>query len=181
MQKWWPINKLFFIFQLLNIIRRLEARNFAVTLVFIPLTTYRGKGQLFKISGSEFYEWLFGPEKFSGLYRRRPLGISLGGKARVTWIHSWYKNPCSIQRDRCVNTLLSSIERKEMKLTWATKQLHSHTNPAVPCSGMDLDVGGTERRKEAVINHRVPVAVAGEKLWERTKQWYLRKTERKGC
>ena len=31
------------------------------------------KDQLDRISGSEFYEWLFGPEKFSGLSRNGPL------------------------------------------------------------------------------------------------------------
>ena len=31
------------------------------------------KGQLYRISGSQFYQWLFGPEKFSGLSRNGPL------------------------------------------------------------------------------------------------------------
>ena len=53
--------------------RRLEARNFAVIFTFIPFTTYE-KGQLYRISGSEFYEWLFGPEKFAGLSRNGPQG-----------------------------------------------------------------------------------------------------------
>ena len=30
------------------------------------------KEQLYRISRSHFYEWLFGPEKFSGLSRNRP-------------------------------------------------------------------------------------------------------------
>ena len=30
------------------------------------------KKQLYRISGSQFYEWLFGPEMFSGLTRNRP-------------------------------------------------------------------------------------------------------------
>ena len=30
------------------------------------------KGQLFRISGSQFLKWLFGPEKFSGLSRNGP-------------------------------------------------------------------------------------------------------------
>ena len=30
------------------------------------------KGQLYRTSGSEFYEWLFGPEKFTGLSRNGP-------------------------------------------------------------------------------------------------------------
>mgnify|MGYP006973389328 CR=1 FL=1 len=31
------------------------------------------KDQLYRISGSQLYEWLFGPEKFSGLWRYGPL------------------------------------------------------------------------------------------------------------
>ena len=34
------------------------------------------KDQLHRISGSQFYEWLFGPEKSSGLSRNRPLNMS---------------------------------------------------------------------------------------------------------
>ena len=30
------------------------------------------KDQLYRICGSEFYEWFFGPEKFSGLSRNGP-------------------------------------------------------------------------------------------------------------
>ena len=33
-----------------------------------------GKDQLYRMSRSEFYEWLFGPEKFSGLSRNGLLG-----------------------------------------------------------------------------------------------------------
>ena len=51
--------------------RRFEARNFAV-FIFIPFTTYE-KDQLYRISRLEFYEWLFGPEKISGLSRNGPL------------------------------------------------------------------------------------------------------------
>ena len=53
--------------------RRVEALNFAaaVILLYIPFTTYEKK-QLYRISGSQFYEWLFGPEMFSGLSRNRP-------------------------------------------------------------------------------------------------------------
>ena len=32
------------------------------------------KDQLYRISGSKFYEWLFGPVKFSGLLRSARLG-----------------------------------------------------------------------------------------------------------
>ena len=45
--------------------RCLEARNFADILLFILITTW--KNQLYRISRSEFYEWLCGPETFSGL------------------------------------------------------------------------------------------------------------------
>ena len=48
--------------------RRLEVRNFAVIFIYIPFTTYE-KTQLYRVSRSEFYEWLFCPEKFSGLSR----------------------------------------------------------------------------------------------------------------
>ena len=41
--------------------RRLEARNFAAILMCVLFITYE-----------KFYEWLFGPEKFSGLSRNRP-------------------------------------------------------------------------------------------------------------
>ena len=49
--------------------RRLEARNLEVVFIFIPFTTYEKTG---RISGSDFYERLFGPEKFSGLSRNGP-------------------------------------------------------------------------------------------------------------
>ena len=32
-----------------------------------------GKGELFRISGSQFLKWLFGPETFTGLSRNGPL------------------------------------------------------------------------------------------------------------
>ena len=35
------------------------------------------KDQLYRISGSQFYEWLFGPEKFSELSRNWPQFVSL--------------------------------------------------------------------------------------------------------
>ena len=34
------------------------------------------KCQLFRISGSRFLKWLFGPEKFTGLSRNGPLATS---------------------------------------------------------------------------------------------------------
>jgi len=52
--------------------KRLEVRNFAVILIFIPFTTYHKK-LLYRISGSQLYEWLFGPDTFSGLLRNGPL------------------------------------------------------------------------------------------------------------
>ena len=50
--------------------RGLEARNFAVISPFILFTTY-DKNQLCRVSGSEFYEWLFWPEKVFGTYEER--------------------------------------------------------------------------------------------------------------
>ena len=43
--------------------------NFGGILIFIPSTIYK------KTSGSAFYEWLFAPEKFSGLSRNGPNGL----------------------------------------------------------------------------------------------------------
>ena len=48
--------------------RRLEARNFSSYFNFYSLYNI-SKRQLYRISGLEFYEWLFGSEKFSGLSR----------------------------------------------------------------------------------------------------------------
>ena len=52
--------------------RCLEARNFAVIIIHIPFYNI-WKDQLHRISGSECYECLFGPETFSGLSRNGPL------------------------------------------------------------------------------------------------------------
>ena len=41
------------------------------------------KDQLHRICRSEFYEWLFGPEKFSGLSRNGPLD------AYMAFLHEW--------------------------------------------------------------------------------------------
>ena len=56
--------------------RRLDAQNFAVIFIFISYTTYE-KDQLHRISGSEFYEWLFGPEHFSGFSRNGSLVLGV--------------------------------------------------------------------------------------------------------
>ena len=56
--------------------RRLDAQNFAVIFIFIFHTTYE-KDQLHRISGSEFYEWLFGPEHFSGFSRNGSLFLGV--------------------------------------------------------------------------------------------------------
>ena len=53
--------------------RRLEARSFAVILIFIPFTAYE---KIYRINGSEIYEWLSGPKQFSGLSRNGPLAIA---------------------------------------------------------------------------------------------------------
>ena len=51
--------------------KRLEARNFAFYFYFSSLYNI-WKDQLCRISRTYFYEWLFGPEKFSGLSRNGP-------------------------------------------------------------------------------------------------------------
>ena len=51
--------------------RGLEARNFAVISIFILFTTYDKPALQSKRVG--VYEWLFWPEKFSGLSRNGPL------------------------------------------------------------------------------------------------------------
>ena len=40
------------------------------------------KDKLFRISGSQFLEWLFGPEKFTGLSRNGPLDLSNNSNGR---------------------------------------------------------------------------------------------------
>ena len=52
--------------------RRLEARNFAVIFVLFPLQHM--KRPALQDKQVVLYEWLFGPEKFSGLSRNGPLG-----------------------------------------------------------------------------------------------------------
>ena len=51
--------------------KRLELPKFAVILIFSLYNI--SKKLLHRISGSQFYEWLFRPEKFSGLLRNGPL------------------------------------------------------------------------------------------------------------
>ena len=51
--------------------RRLGARNFAKFLNFYSLYNM-WTDQLYRVSRSEFHEWLFGPEKFSGFLRKGP-------------------------------------------------------------------------------------------------------------
>ena len=53
-------------------LRRLGARNFAVTFIFIPFITYERPALQNKQVG--VYEWLFGPEKFSGPSRNGSRG-----------------------------------------------------------------------------------------------------------
>ena len=63
------------------------------------------KDQLCRISGSEFNEWLFGPEKFSGLSRNGPLIGKLKKKtmsAKSRWMQndikenrSWWLGACN--------------------------------------------------------------------------------------
>ena len=47
------------------------------------------KEQLYRITGSEFYEWLFGPEKISGLSRNRPLQRVGSICSNLHYMHKW--------------------------------------------------------------------------------------------
>ena len=51
--------------------RSLEARSFTVILNFYSVYNI-WKDQLYRMSGSEFYEWLFGPDKYSELSSNGP-------------------------------------------------------------------------------------------------------------
>ena len=64
-----------------------EARNLAVTLIFIPFTTYE-KDQLYRITGSEFYEWLF------GTFEKRALE---NHKINSHMVLNWARNPQAIK------------------------------------------------------------------------------------
>ena len=63
------------------------------------------KDHLNRISGSEFYEWLFGAEKFSGLSRSGPQ------VTREKKLASYRLTQTSINEDRSVELNLPSIER----------------------------------------------------------------------
>ena len=56
--------------------RGLEARNFAVISIVIIFTTY-DKNQLYRVSGSEFYEWLFLTRNVFGTFEKRSPGLEL--------------------------------------------------------------------------------------------------------
>ena len=65
------------------------------------------KDQLYRISGSQFYEWLFGPEKFSGLSGNRPLDtfefcsqLYLTARAAVVSTTTSYINNLLTKRSR---------------------------------------------------------------------------------
>ena len=60
--------------------------NFAIVLVFHALIICL-KDQLFKTSGLQFYNWHFGPEKFSGLSINRP---QVTNKGPYLQILEWY-------------------------------------------------------------------------------------------
>ena len=62
----------FLVPQLFLYLRIAKVLSFVILLVFLTLKSCL-KGQLFKTSGLQIDNWLFGPEKFSGLSRNRPL------------------------------------------------------------------------------------------------------------
>jgi len=66
-----------------------------------------GKEQLYRISGFEFYEWLFGPKKFSGLSRNGPLHLTndyLNGKHLLALCSS-YQGPLKFKWGSIPSTL----------------------------------------------------------------------------
>ena len=52
--------------------RRSETRNIAVILIFVPFTTHQKTSFQHRISGSEFYKWLFGPKSFRDFWETGP-------------------------------------------------------------------------------------------------------------
>ena len=63
------------------------------------------KKQLYRVSGSEFYEWLFWPEKFSGLSRSGPQEFII--RSIVHWINRFLLGPSISSRgkslwDNCI-------------------------------------------------------------------------------
>ena len=79
--------------------RLLEARNCSY---FNLCSLYNiWKDQLYIISGSELYEWLFGPEKFSGLSRNRPLAWIFQNFLTTAYYSSDWKKE-RIERN-CIN------------------------------------------------------------------------------
>ena len=47
------------------------------------------KDRLHRISGSQFYKWLFGPGKFSGLSRNGPQDLNLDILTQIKWSDYW--------------------------------------------------------------------------------------------
>ena len=61
------------------------------------------KNQLYRISRSYFYEWLFGPEKFSGLSRNGPQPRCLGYKVVLYSFYMCNRRPTDVDSDTCCN------------------------------------------------------------------------------
>ena len=63
------------------------------------------KDQLYGISRLEFYEWLFEPEKLSGLWRNGPL---------ITWLNNW-TNSSRVKLLTFTNYRMSNLISRELK------------------------------------------------------------------
>ena len=76
------------------------------------------KDQLYRISRSWFYEWLFGPEKFSGLSRNGPLARVAQDMVAQTRVHDQKKKStgCDISQPM-VSSNHASSNRPELKFT----------------------------------------------------------------
>ena len=71
------------------------------------------KSQLFRISGSQFLKWLFGPEKFTGLSRNGPLAFEK--KRGWGWVTFWYRPHCFSHVNHVVLLTCPNLERFSLK------------------------------------------------------------------
>ena len=80
-----------------------------------------GKEQLYRISEFEFYEWLFGPEKFSGLSRNGPLARV--SRAIVSANHAWSNRPLDASlRALHLDYSCKKLHQGQPALRWIDKE-----------------------------------------------------------
>ena len=79
------------------------------------------KDQLYRISSSEFYEWLFGPGKFSGLSRNGPLARV--SRAIVSANHAWSNWPLDASlRALHLDYSCKKLHQGQPALRWIDKE-----------------------------------------------------------